>query len=299
MRVDWGILSVLFAVVAPTAADDAIAGRVLGIDGRPATGAVVALVEEGRPLSVPGGRLDAASGSPRAEADREGRFRLPKPAGRYAVLALDARGVAIRTAGELAESPDVPLRPWARVVGTARLGARPDAGRSVSLRNGWEDAGLSVDLSAEARADARGRFAFDRAWPGLVVLARSGLAPGGMTSDLRWADVESGGSADVVVVVGRPVEGRLDLPEGAPAPQFTSGRAVLARALPPIPLPPEWATWPAERKLAWRVAWDHTPEGAAHLRSQNRHVGAVRDTLHRRRGSGPDRSPTTKARPWE
>src|SRR4051794_22579517 len=112
MGLDWAILGVLSAAVAPTAADDAIAGRVLGVDGRPAAGAVVALVEEGRPLSAPGGRLDSAPGSPRAETDRAGRFRLPKPAGRYAVLALDARGVAIRTAGELAESPDVPLRPW-------------------------------------------------------------------------------------------------------------------------------------------------------------------------------------------
>ena len=42
-------------------------------------------------------------------------------------LALDARGVAIRTADELARSPDVALRPWARVAGMTRLGARPDA----------------------------------------------------------------------------------------------------------------------------------------------------------------------------
>ena len=37
----------------------------------------------------------------------------------------------------------------------------------------------------------------------------------------------------------------------------------------------EWASWPADRKLAWRLAWDRTPEGAAHMRSQARHVAPV------------------------
>jgi len=263
-------------MVGRAGADDAIFGRVLGVDGRPAPGASVVLVEEDRPLTLTDAGLKPEAGSPRAEADGDGRFGLPRPGSRFALLATDRRGVVIRTAEELAGSPELTLRPWGRVAGTVQLGARPDADRTVVMNGGWGDGRLRVGFTLEVRADAQGRFAFDRVLPGLVIVARTGPSLGGMTSDLRWVDVEPGGSTEVVIGgIGRPVEGRLAFPEGTPAPHFTGGRAVLSRKLPAVPFPPESVTWPPERKLSWRLAWDKTPEGAAYLRGQNRHVAPV------------------------
>jgi peroxiredoxin len=277
VRLGWGFVGILAAVLGRAeAADDPINGRVVGADGRPARGASVVLVQEGRPLTLTGGRLDPLFESPHAEAEADGRFRLARPAGRFALVAIDERGVAVRTAEEFATSPDLALRPWGRVSGTVRLGSRSDADRAVTMTNAWGDGSLSVNASRQTRADARGRFALDHVLPGLVIFARTGPSFGGLTSDLRWVDIEPGRTVTVDIGgVGRPVVGRVAFPKDVPAPQFTSGRAILGRALPPVPFPPESASWPAERKLAWRVAWDKTAEGDAHLRSQNRHVGPV------------------------
>jgi hypothetical protein len=120
MRARWGILGVLIAMVGGAAADDAIIGRVIGVDGRPSPGSTVLLVEEGRPLiTFVENRLpDAPAGSaPRrlAQARREIEVPpLPEGTGRSDdPLILDpvtatvaARGPEV---GESAPDFDIPL----------------------------------------------------------------------------------------------------------------------------------------------------------------------------------------------
>jgi thiol-disulfide isomerase/thioredoxin len=253
-----------------------IVGRVLDADGRPAASVPVVLAEEGRPLGLPNWRLEPSARANRTTTAADGRFRLPKPSGRFAVLALDDRGVAIQTAEQFARSPDLRLLRWGRVVGTVRIGARPDAGRPLSLPAGWGDGQLSVDANSESRADAHGRFAFDRVLPGTIAVGRTGPWPGAMTSDLAWVDVKPGETAEAVIGgIGRPAVGRLSFPDGTPPPRFTGGRAILSRVVPPIPFPPDHATWSATRKAEWRATWARTPKGSLAMRSQNRHIGAV------------------------
>ena len=92
MRLGWRFLVILAAVLGQAeAADDPINGRVLLDDRQPASGASVVLVQEGRPLTLTGGRLDPRTESPQAEADADGRFRLARPGGRFALLAIDKR----------------------------------------------------------------------------------------------------------------------------------------------------------------------------------------------------------------
>ena len=96
-------------MVGRAAADDAIVGRVLGVDERPSPGSAVVLVEEGRPLKLTDGHLGPEAPSSRADADADGRFRLPRSGVRFALLAMDHQGVAIRTA-------DVPVSVLAECV---------------------------------------------------------------------------------------------------------------------------------------------------------------------------------------
>ncbi len=278
MRAPWGVLGALAAMAVQVGADDALVGRVVGVDGRPSPGASVLQVEEGRLLTLTGAQLDPEAGSSRTVADADGRFRLPKPGRRFALLAMDGRGVVFRTAEELAGSFELSLRPRGQISGTVRVGAstrrRSDGSVMRSSSLGRQSPGGEA-ASAKPVPPTAGD-SFSTGCP-----ARPGH-PGADRSVAWWGDVRpaAGSTSSPVRLrrgghrrgVGTNRGGAAGLPRRAPAPRSTGGRATLSRKQSPVPFPLEWAGWPAERKLAWRTAWDETPEGVAWMLGQNRHV---------------------------
>lgn len=147
-----------------------------------------------------------------------GEFTLAPFEESYPVVVAHERGYAIRDTGKLRDdraSPvEIRLEPWGRVEGTLRVGNRPGGGERITLY--WsEPAGMPrrfVNQSPSTTTDDQGRFAFDRLLPGTWRVSTR------MSQPIPAFRVEPGQAAKLVLGgTGRPVVGRLALPDGVKA----------------------------------------------------------------------------------
>ncbi len=112
--------------------------------------------------------------------------------------------------------------PWGRVEGTLRIGGKPGAGEQIQLSAVSDEQAREglVSFLSNATADADGRFAFDRVPPGKVHVARTVRLSDRMTTSTHATAVEVGPGQTARIEVGgtgRPVVGRVVVPEGRPA----------------------------------------------------------------------------------
>lgn len=195
-------------------------------DGRPAAGAEVALVLPGVYTSLKGDRFERDFETPIQKAGDDGRFSLPKPEGSFLIAAAHDSGFAMAAPADLAKSPALELKPWARIEGRVAVGKRPGAGEEVTFQPhpGRLAPGTTAfgDFGAVTNADAEGWFVLDKVVPvpgyvGRVVVTDTG---GGSSTHspvgLKPLDVKPGETARVDVGGdGRPVVGRVVLEGGA------------------------------------------------------------------------------------
>lgn len=271
MRHLRGLLVALAVFTGRVSAED-ITGRVVGADRQPLFGATVGIVHGDQSVTLNDGRLISDRGLSRVRTDRDGTFRLSRPEEPFILFAIHDRGILVRESKGLKLPVDLVLRPWGRINGTVRLGARPDPHRKVLM----SDDGLVVFDTREIRSDEEGRFTFNHVVPGTVILSRTGPEFAGLACDLRWVEVEPGRTAEVKIGgVGCPVVGRVTFPKGKPAPRFVSGEAILARMVPPISFPPDYDSWSDERRKDWITYWGEGPGKIKRFQSQDRHASTV------------------------
>ncbi len=271
----------------------ALAGIVRGPDGRPVAGADVAVADEPFGFRIRDGRLEspARSTAQRVVTGVNGRYAFPprRPGGW--IVAVHDLGFAMRSPEQLAASADVTLSPWGRIEGVLRFGREPAPGQPIEAV--LADTPLPGRVDAEVQTDGSGRFVLDRVTPGRLLVCRpvrhedSGYIP----SHRIAVNVEAGRTATVQIGgTGRPVIGRLVLPEGVVLNHFLGGSTRLHTEPLPMPIPPETPRLTDEQWSAWRDALE-----------QDSAVGGVlrgRADVRRRRPSRrlvPDRGRARRA----
>jgi peroxiredoxin/uncharacterized GH25 family protein len=242
-------------------------------DGTPLGGADVVLIPAKQNIFIQDGRAPDRRNHTVEKADSDGRFRFPPQDGPFTLVALHDRGYARRTSEQLAADEAVIAQPWGRVEGTLRVGGKPGAGEQLHLNAASEETAREgmISFSSYATADSNGRFAFDRVPPGLAYVSRGVKISDRSTSFTHATPVEvaSGRTARAEVGgTGRPVVGRVVVPDGAPGDiNLTLGFQQVRPRLKQ-PTPPEGLG--QEQKVEWYKRWTESDEGRAFRREQSR-----------------------------
>ena len=125
-------------------------------------------------------------------------------------------GFAVRTPRELAASADVTVSPWSRIEGVLRIGTQPAPKQKVSAWMVNQSFRGRVDY--DTQTDEHGRFVIERVTPGAITVYRYVDTPdhrGWIPSNPVTVDVSPGQTYRVDVGgTGRPVIGRLQIPQG-------------------------------------------------------------------------------------
>ncbi|MGD2174868.1 MAG: carboxypeptidase regulatory-like domain-containing protein, partial [Candidatus Brocadiaceae bacterium] len=247
-----------------------IQGVVLRPDDQPAAGAECALVRAGQGIRVENGAIGRQSESPVVETGADGRFSFPDEVGEFAILVLHRSGYARVAGDELPADGRVHLSPWARVEGRAMRGDEPLAGVQVKLfaRDGSPGSTSPyISWQYSTLADGEGRFTFSQVRAGEVqaLLAVEKEHGRSAYTHHELAFVESGETAKVTLGGGgRPVVGRLGLPEDAGfAVEAVDVRARLGPTRPELPLPEGFEQWPEDKQREWYEQWRNSEEGRA------------------------------------
>ena len=192
-------------------------------DGTPLAGAEVILATRSATPTINNGRMYQRGRSPIVQTDSNGHFALPTPDEDYAVVVLHERGIAQRSARQLAAEPDITVRPWGRIEGVLKVGGKPGARQSITGNTRFSSPALPPEphYLYHADADDEGRFVLDRVIPGEFFVAGVLRMPQGTTTASGngiYVDVQPGETLQVNLGgTGRPVIGRVVLPKGSNA----------------------------------------------------------------------------------
>jgi len=197
-------------------------GVVLDPDRKPLAGAEVFLAVGQSMVSVYNNRVLDNLGRPSTTTGPDGRFSLPPEDAPRAVFVIHDRGFAMAKEEELASSPEVVIKPWGRIEGIVRTGAKPGADEQISAFHEQRPQRPGFYLHYSAGTDSEGRFVIDRMVPGDVTVGRITtihLFGSGMPAERSHivpVEVESGQTARVTIGgTGRPVVGRIRALEGS------------------------------------------------------------------------------------
>jgi hypothetical protein len=232
-------------------------------DGSPAGGVSVYLATQSRGISIRDGRPIYPDRVLSTTADAEGAFRFPPQEEPGDVVVLDGRGFARRAEDASADAPLI-LSPWGRVSGVVRVNGEPApfAEVNIDVRHAV-GTDRRIHFNVRDVSDAQGRYAIDHIPPGEAAIAR-GIPTGSNSVGFGpWQSirVEPGETLEVTVGgEGRPVTGRLVLPEGL-ALDWRRPGARLDLASPPGPEIPEGLS--PEVRQDWYRRWIETEEGRA------------------------------------
>src|SRR5205807_176178 len=75
---------------------------------------------------------------------------------------------------------------------------------------------------------------------------------------------------------GRPVVGRLRVPEGVTLADLVSGHCELTTGRPEAPYPDDYPDYTAEQKSDWFAAFRKTPAGRAYFEGERQYAVALR-----------------------
>jgi beta-lactamase regulating signal transducer with metallopeptidase domain/protocatechuate 3,4-dioxygenase beta subunit len=249
---------------------------VLRADGKPLIGARVYRGgrEEGN-LSLHNGAVQTGRNSGReVRTAPDGTFPIPPLVKPWVVLIVGDDCYAFASQETLRASPRVQARPYARVRGRYLIGGRPGANLPILLRGIIQDRSTMLNtilVHHEATTDDEGRFQFDKVIPTNdlhVGRHDPGDGPGRIWSLGVPVRVEPGATATVTIGGrGRPVVGRVELPEGWTAPvDFTEDSSAGIESNRP------WTPYPLElfrgktslqdgESSRWLQQWRESAEG--------------------------------------
>lgn len=252
-----------------------LSGVVQGPGGKPLDGAVVALTNRSLRPRISDGKIDDFSRAlgVTAETGPDGRYEFRPQDEPSGIMVVAKEGFARRSPEQLAASSDVKVDPWGRVEGICRVGIRPVAHQKVRL---FVDAtvGSSTDYEFheyEAETDQEGRFVVEWVIPGdaKATTASPQGANRGPYASMGSGSIEIKPGETATVTIGgrgRPVIGRLIVPDGSGLPLDLAGEqgslsVKIDRAK--MPLPGDFSTWDPERRRAYSLAWYKSPEARA------------------------------------
>ncbi len=243
-------------------------GRILGLDGKPVTGAQVALCAADKGVVIRGSGL-APTNVPRypseiVQTDIDGRFSFAEAPEGFCIIAAHQTGFAKVASTAMALSADVQLKRWGRIEGTLRIGRELGADEKVALLNTVtreSDRGIQYDLGVET--DSTGWFVFERVPPGQIRLGHQiPVGHGNSYANVRPIQVLSGRTVQVTLGgTGRPVVGRLVRPKDSNEPvDFAWGTYILTPAWPEEPRPADYNEMTEPQQTQWHKEWSETPE---------------------------------------
>ena len=258
-----------------------LAGIVRGPDGQPLADVDVAIRGAGYAAEVENGRIQPDLGfyppSLRAHTGPDGRYAFRPQGHGVSVVAVHDAGFALRSADELAASTNLTLAPWARIEGVVMIGRKPEPGQTIGGR--FMTSPFSAGALLRTRSDDSGRFVLDRVAPGRTMVYRRvdhQDNQGWTFSHPIYVDVKPGETVRVQVGgMGRPVVGRLAIPEGIALNHFAMNHVALGHgALTPVlgepPYPDDFLDLNSEQRSAWWDAFSRTPEGRAYGEDRDR-----------------------------
>ncbi len=196
-------------------------GVVVGTDGQPLAGARIAVALPGQYLQVNNGELSDSRryGFDVVTTDAEGRFQMQPQTGKFALLVVHEQGMIEVKGEDLAKTPTLALKPWGRIEGVARIGAKPAANQRVNM---WASRPYRrneprINFYYSTHTDDEGKFAFKRVSPGEWYVGRMIRIGANMstTTHSTFCEVKPGQTATVAIGgTGRPVVGRVAAPKG-------------------------------------------------------------------------------------
>ncbi len=244
-------------------------------DGKPLAGASVIEIQASGRLVVRDGVANVVGAGAKAREGRTGSvgtFVIPQYDRPWFVFILGDDSYASANEESLMKSQTIRARPYARVQGRYLVGTRPVPNQELYL-NGWtlDPASLAqIFFQQKATTDPHGRFTFEKAIPdaGLrVARMRRSDETGRPATIGEPVHVEPGATAEVTLGgKGRPVIGRVELPEGWAKPvDFTvESEASLDSNRKIYPLPSRFyrgKTALGDDWSQWRRSWLISPEG--------------------------------------
>jgi beta-lactamase regulating signal transducer with metallopeptidase domain/protocatechuate 3,4-dioxygenase beta subunit len=250
-------------------------------DGKPLAGARVYSTQLHEGLHVNDGAVNSRRGGRVLLTDADGTFPIPTYEKPFLVLILGDDAYAYASKKALAESPRVQAQPYGRIEGRYLVGSRAIPNQPLELSALLQDESTmlcNLSFSEKATTDAEGRFVYEKVipMPELRVARRDrDEAIGWLRSIGEAVRVTPGETARVTIGgKGRPVIGRVELPEGWTQPvDFTdrSGASVETnRSYDPYPLElfRGQTTLNGGYWFDWSQKWRKSAEGRAHAESR-------------------------------
>jgi beta-lactamase regulating signal transducer with metallopeptidase domain/peroxiredoxin/protocatechuate 3,4-dioxygenase beta subunit len=214
---------------------------------------------------------------PVTKTDDQGRFNLtrePDPSGQYfSVVVVHPEYYAEVSRAAFESDPTIVARPWGRVEGVARVGARPVAGASIQYfadRLGNRDVPYVSDRG-ETKTDEQGRFVLDHVVPGDVRLSRKF----GEGTDMKgWSngvlvEVKAGETTRAEIGGrGRPVVAKIATPPGfdPKADYAVNSQFEIESDRPHIPYPQDLRSKRDGSMINWAKLWWASAEGHEYRR---------------------------------
>jgi hypothetical protein len=215
-----------------------------------------------------------------AKTGPDGRFSFDMPGGAYLLAAMNDEGYAEATPEGHGKPGALPLQPWGKIKGRARIGRQPAVYQIIAFdRRGVRPAGprgVNGFYQRETRTDAQGNFLFDRVIPGAGEVSRvvvTEFGDGGSQHMGCWQEpVDVAPGQTVLVHIGargRPVVGRIAL-QAAPGVhvdwrQNRPATLEKARGFDPVPDTRPFDRYAANLDKDGRFRIDDVPPGRYEL----------------------------------
>jgi hypothetical protein len=244
-----------------------VRGIVLLVDGRPASGAEIALCTLERGITLSGGTFQNRREAIVVDVDETGRFSFAPDPDAHTVVAAHALGFGRAHLAGTNRLLEIRLQPWGRVEGRLQLRGESNAGREVTLYDGSVSFYRGpIALSYYAKTDDKGNFVFEKVPPGdfdLFYVAGLGIP----FSQETPVEIKPGGTTRVQMIsTGRKLVGRFVAPDAEQTIDWPKQIQFANLGTKPEPL-----LWPkgltAREVEKWKVEFWQSKEGRARIRA--------------------------------
>jgi tetratricopeptide (TPR) repeat protein/protocatechuate 3,4-dioxygenase beta subunit len=231
--------------------------------GNVASGAEVYVTTRGLGLfRLEDGRRVIQGQAERVQTDSAGRFEAPVQPERFDLMAIHDTGYAEVSQEQLAESSEIHLESWGRVEGVVRTSSGPAVYERIRLTpqpRRWIQDQQRFEFTYTTATNEQGRFVVDRVIGGRMMIRRVTLNKDGLSytdGANRLIEVVPGEATSVELVAGRPVIGRLSIPDEIT--RFEGWEGVYGsiddlrfEVEVPVVLPEEYGTMTPEQRDKW------------------------------------------------
>ncbi len=242
-----------------------LAGKVILPDGKPASGAEVAVCSQNAGAVLGARRLVEQFRTNVTVTGPDGTFAFPATDDAQTIYAVHEEGFG-QLDLEGAKPPfEITLRPWGKIEGTARAAGAPLVNENISLLQPFEYMGLSFSYyDFLAKTDERGGFVLSNVPPIEVRVSRMvNNAP----QSPQFAVIEPGRTAKLDYrATGRLLVGKLVVAGYNSHINWQAGQQVRLLAKVSEPAHPEFEDAAAQKK--WSEHFWKSPEGKAFIRAQ-------------------------------